>query len=74
MEGGPHPGDLPNAHVQDDGMLAVEVFSGGFDIAEHLMDADGSAFIIHAGADDYESQPSGDAGGRVACAVLAPAS
>ena len=74
MEGGPHPGDLPNAHVQEDGMLAVEVFSGEFDIAEHLMDADGSAFIIHAGADDYESQPSGDAGGRVGCAVLAPAS
>ena len=74
VEGGPHPGDLPNAHVQEDGMLAVEVFSDEFEIAEHLMDADGSAFIIHAGADDYESQPSGDAGGRVGCAVLAPAS
>ena len=74
VEGGPHPGDLPNAHVQEDGVLAVEVFSDAFTIEEHLMDADGSAFIIHAGADDYESQPSGDAGGRVGCAVLAPAS
>ena len=74
VEGGPHPGDLPNAHVGEDGMLAVEVFSDAFDIGEHLMDADGSAFIIHSGPDDYESQPSGDSGSRVGCAVLAPAS
>ena len=74
VEGGPHPGDMPNAHVQDDGVLAVEVFSDAFSIEEHLMDADGSAFIIHAGADDYASQPSGEAGARVGCAVIAPAS
>ena len=36
-----------------------------------LLDQDGSALIIHATADDYESQPSGDAGERVACAVIA---
>ena len=35
-----------------------------------LMDADGSALIIHAKADDYESQPSGAAGPREACAVI----
>ena len=74
VEGGPHPGDMPNAHVGEDGMLAVEVFSDAFDIQEHLMNADGSAFIIHSGADDYTSQPSGESGSRVACAVIAPAS
>jgi len=35
-----------------------------------LMDADGTALIIHGGADDYTSQPSGAAGPRVACAVI----
>jgi Cu-Zn family superoxide dismutase len=36
-----------------------------------LFDEDGSALVIHANADDYASQPSGAAGGRIACAVIA---
>lgn len=71
---GPHPGDLPNVHVASDGVLHVEYFTRGFTLGnegdERLLDDDGSAFIIHSGADDYESQPSGDAGDRIACAVL----
>jgi Cu-Zn family superoxide dismutase len=35
-----------------------------------LLDADGSALVIHAKADDYASQPIGGAGDRVACAVI----
>ena len=70
VEGGPHPGDMPNALVQEDGVLAVEVFNERIDVEEHLRDEDGAAFIIHSGADDYTSQPSGDAGERVGCAVL----
>ncbi len=34
------------------------------------MDEDGAAIVIHAGGDDYESQPSGDAGDRIACGVI----
>ena len=70
VEGGDHPGDLPNAHVGEDGMLAMEAFKTNLSIEGDLMDDDGAAFIIHAQADDYESQPAGDAGDRVACAVL----
>ncbi|CUH28562.1 Superoxide dismutase [Cu-Zn] precursor [Jannaschia seosinensis] len=70
VEGGPHPGDMPNALVQDEQVLAVEVFNSRISVEEHLRDSDGAAFIIHEGADDYTSQPSGDAGSRVACAVL----
>ncbi|MCX2721633.1 superoxide dismutase family protein [Roseibium salinum] len=73
--GGPHPGDLPNIHVGEDGILQAEFFARGFTIGEgvdeRLLDDDGAAVIIHAGADDYSSQPSGDAGDRLACGVLA---
>ena len=34
-------------------------------------DADGTALVIHAKADDYKTDPSGDSGDRVACAVVA---
>ena len=34
------------------------------------MDDDGAAFVIHGGQDDYSSQPSGDAGDRIACGVF----
>ncbi|MGK7652528.1 superoxide dismutase family protein [Roseovarius sp. B08] len=73
VEGGPHPGDLPNAEVGDDGRLVVNHFNERL-TAEQLTDDDGAAFIVHSGADDYESQPSGDAGSRIACGVFEPAS
>ena len=67
---GPHPGDLPNLHVSADGSGMVEHFLPEFDVETYLLDEDGSAFVIHAGMDDYTSQPSGDAGGRIACGVF----
>ena len=33
-------------------------------------DINGRALIVHAGADDYSSQPAGNAGARVACGVI----
>jgi superoxide dismutase, Cu-Zn family len=35
-----------------------------------VLDDDGSAIVIHATADDYRSQPSGNSGDRIACAVI----
>ena len=69
VEGGPHPGDLPNLHVPTEGAITVEHFKSGLTM-DQVFDDDGSAVIIHAGADDYSSQPSGDAGDRIACGVL----
>ena len=40
--------------------------------AKMLADADGTALVVHAKADDYKTDPSGDSGDRIACAVLAP--
>ena len=76
VEGGPHAGDMPNAMAGEDGMLMVEVFNPRITLdgdMNPLADADGSALMIHSGADDYESQPSGDAGSRVACGVISAA-
>ncbi len=69
IEGGPHDGDLPNIHVPATGELNIEFFARSLSMKE-LMDGDGSAMMIHAGADDYESQPSGDAGDRIGCGVI----
>lgn len=69
VEGGPHPGDLPNAHAGPDGTVMVEYFNDRLTM-DMLSDGDGAAFIVHSAPDDYESQPSGAAGDRIACAVL----
>jgi superoxide dismutase, Cu-Zn family len=68
-QGGPHPGDLPNVTIGEDGILKAEYFLPGA-VADLVLDADGAAFVMHAGADDYSSQPAGDAGGRIACGVF----
>ncbi|MET1754775.1 superoxide dismutase family protein [Novosphingobium sp. RD2P27] len=74
VEQGPHGGDMPNQHVGASGKLVSEVLNTGVTLADGprtLFDMDGSALVIHAKPDDYKSQPSGDAGDRIACAVLA---
>lgn len=72
---GPHAGDMPNQFAGEDGKMRAELLNTAVTLGvgvNSLMDSDGSALVIHAGADDYVSQPSGDAGGRIACAVIAP--
>lgn len=74
LAGGPHAGDLPNIFVAADGTAHVDVISHGLKLHGDtgLLDSDGAAIVIHAGPDDYQSQPSGAAGERVACGVLKP--
>lgn len=72
-EGGPHPGDFPNIHVAENGVARVEFFTDRLSLGDGdnpLMDADGSAVIVHSGPDDYTSQPAGNAGDRIACGVI----
>lgn len=69
--GGAHLGDLPNLQVNANGSAtATEAIGGGEAAMAAIFDADGTAVIIHAAADDYVTDPSGNAGDRVACGVL----
>src|SRR5215468_2891263 len=68
-----HAGDLPNLYVGADGSTTVELYSPLITLkgsGPALLDADGSALVIHADADDYKSQPIGGAGERIACASI----
>lgn len=71
---GKHAGDLLNLHVPGSGRVASERLAEHVTLvpgaAHTLFDEDGSALVIHAGADDYRSQPSGAAGDRIACGVI----
>ncbi len=68
-EGGPHAGDMPNQYVPNDGVLRAQVFNSMISLdGENAVR--GRALMVHGGADDYASQPSGDAGERLACAVV----
>ena len=66
---GPHAGDMPNVEVASNGVLDQTVVLPNATMAQ-LLDADGSSIMIHANADDYVSQPSGNSGAKIACAVI----
>jgi len=71
--GGPHAGDMPNLFVPADGKLSVEVLDANVTLAagpKSVFDADGSALMLHATADDYTSDPAGNAGARLGCGVI----
>lgn len=67
---GPHMGDMPNIHVPASGELELEVFKARLMLQEAVFDDDGSAIVIHEGPDDYETDPAGAAGPRIACGVI----
>lgn len=71
-DGGPHAGDFENIEVSEGGSVIIDRtaaagMAGGLD---SLLDSDGAAIIIHAGRDDYTTQPSGDSGDPIACGVV----
>lgn len=74
-EDGPHVGDLPNVDVPESGSAIVEHLNAFVslspDSGNTLLDEDGTSIMIHAGADDYKTDPSGQSGDRIACGVVA---
>ena len=68
---GLHAGDMPNIHVPASGSLETEVLNTLLKLDSSLFDADGAAIVLHAGPDDYKTDPAGAAGARIACGVIA---
>jgi len=70
---GSHLGDLPNVMADAQGKVSTVIHYGGDPqaLATALFDADGAALVLHAAADDYKTDPSGNSGARIACGVLA---
>jgi superoxide dismutase, Cu-Zn family len=70
---GPHLGDLPNLIAGPDGSADTS-FTVAHDLAgrgaRSLLRPGGTALVIHAKADDERTDPSGNSGDRVACAVM----
>ena len=68
---GPHSGDMPNLHVpQETRQLSAEFLMTDVTLDRGpgaMLDANGSALVIHAGPDDYATDPSGNSGDRIAC-------
>lgn len=66
-----HLGDIGNLTVGEDGkgtlMLSTDKWSMGTGKDNDIM---GKAIILHASEDDFESQPTGNAGGRIGCGVI----
>lgn len=71
---GPHAGDLPNVTAAADGAVAIELTSDMISLTEgdpaYVFDADGTALVLHADPDDLKTDPSGNSGDRIACAVI----
>jgi len=66
---GQHAGDMPNLSVGADGHGTLDYMLKGGNL-EGLLDADGSAIVVHAKVDDQKTDPSGNSGDRIACGVF----
>jgi Cu-Zn family superoxide dismutase len=71
---GPHAGDLPNLTASVSGTAAIDLATDRVSLVEgdpaYVFDEDGTALVIHAMADDNVTDPSGNSGDRIACAVI----
>lgn len=70
---GEHAGDLTSITVGADGTASADLLAPAVTLGTGgatLRDADGSSLVLHAGADDYRTDPSGNSGDRIACGVV----
>jgi len=80
MAGTGHAGDMPNLHIPPNGVLDTELVNAAITLDKgkpsSVFHSGGTSIVIHAGKDDYATDPAGNAGNRIACGVIteAPAS
>ncbi len=66
-----HAGDMPNVRADAYGNATISIETRGITIGSGATDIIGKGLIVHRDPDDYKSQPAGNAGPRIACAVIA---
>lgn len=70
---GPHAGDLPNMQFYGNGSGDYRTTTTAFTLTPgplSILDADGSAILIHSDPDDYRTDPAGNSGDRISCGVI----
>jgi superoxide dismutase, Cu-Zn family len=71
---GPHAGDMPNVTVGESGRVTIAVATPRVTLDSNattgVLDADGTAVVVHAAADDQRTNPSGNSGARIVCGVI----
>ncbi|MHA6480835.1 superoxide dismutase family protein [Paenibacillus sp. strain BS8-2] len=66
-----HDGDLPNIEVGANGEVVIDITSAAVTLEPGKSNSiSGAALVIHAKADDYATDPSGNSGDRIACGVI----
>jgi Cu-Zn family superoxide dismutase len=66
-----HTGDLPSLKADAGGIARFNFESGSLAVGSGVTDIVGKGLIVHRDPDDYKTQPTGNAGPRLACAVIA---
>lgn len=65
-----HAGDMPALHSDANGMVEAKFMLAGLSIGSGPADVLNRAVIVHAQPDDYKTQPTGNAGARIACGII----
>ncbi|MFG6685547.1 superoxide dismutase family protein [Mariniflexile sp. HNIBRBA6329] len=68
-ETGYHKGDIGNLIADENGDASISISTNEWCIGcdDETKNIIGKGIIVHAGVDDFTTQPTGDAGGRVSC-------
>lgn len=68
--GAHHAGDLPSVRADASGVARFSVDVRGISVGSGPADVVGKGLIVHRDPDDYRTQPTGNSGPRLACAVI----
>jgi Cu-Zn family superoxide dismutase len=65
-----HAGDLGNLKADEYGKATLSMMVGGISVGKGIDGVIGRGVIVHAGADDLKTDPTGNSGGRIGCGVI----